>query len=85
MHLIVRPTRILMQIPNKNIARSQNAALSTSQVESRCEIVLTKILVFKVLQQFEFLSFVTIIILSKFDLLSFVTILVFEFFHILSF
>ena len=62
-------------IKKKNIARLQNAALSTSYWLSRCQVVLTKILL-KVLSETEFcqeLSFV-----SKFSFLSLARIWVFE-------
>ena len=43
----------------ENIARQQDAALSTSQVELRCQVILAKI-PFEVLSQFDFLIIVTI-------------------------
>ena len=62
----------------RNIARLRKAALRTSQVELRCQVVLNKILFF--LSQFE-LSFVTVF--KFYPNLSFwtVTISVFEFSH----
>ena len=81
----------------ENISRSQKADLSISQVESRCQVVLYKILWFLSRVEFEdddffsfiimiFFSFVTIWVLefSQLKILSFVTTWLFQFCHNLS-
>ena len=64
--------------------RSQKAAQTTSHGLLRCQDVLVKRL-FKVLSEFEFLSFVTILVFEFYHNLSFLVWLLFEYLSFLLF
>ena len=79
-----RVRKVALIQKNKNIARSQNSAQSTSHWLSRCQVALTKRL-FKVVSEVEFCQTLSFWVLSEFEFLNCVAIWVFEFCCYLSF